>query len=62
MSHALETLAKERIAVTIAHRLSTVRHADQIIVLDKGRVVEHGNHEALLKIGGVYVGLVRSTH
>ncbi|HEV2501646.1 MAG TPA: ABC transporter ATP-binding protein [Mesorhizobium sp.] len=61
MSLALESLAQDRTTITIAHRLSTVRHADQILVLSKGRVVECGNHETLLGLGGVYAGLVRST-
>ena len=60
MSEALAMLAKDRTIITIAHRLSTVRHADQIIVIDKGRVVERGNHDELLARNGAYAQLVRS--
>lgn len=60
MSQAIEALAKGRTTITIAHRLSTVRHADQIVVLDKGRVVERGTHDALLALDGAYAELVRS--
>jgi ATP-binding cassette, subfamily B, bacterial len=55
---ALERLAEGRTTVVIAHRLSTVRDADQIAVLDGGTVVEHGTHEELLAAGGRYAELV----
>ncbi|MGY0389707.1 ABC transporter ATP-binding protein [Nocardioides sp. WG-D5] len=56
---ALDRLAEGRTTITIAHRLSTVRDADQIAVLDHGRVVEVGSHEELLLRGGAYADLVR---
>ncbi|WP_205474564.1 ABC transporter ATP-binding protein [Nocardioides sp. SYSU D00038] len=56
---ALDDLADGRTTITIAHRLSTVRDADQIAVLDAGRVVELGTHEELLLRGGRYADLVR---
>ncbi len=54
----LERLAEGRTTITIAHRLSTVRDADQIVVLDHGAIVERGTHEALLERGGHYAALV----
>ena len=54
---ALEKVAKERTTLVIAHRLSTVVGADTIIVLDEGRIVERGNHAALLAKNGLYAGL-----
>ena len=54
----LERLAEGRTTITIAHRLSTVRDADQIVVLDHGAIVERGTHEELLEQGGFYSNLV----
>ena len=56
---ALETLSEGRTTLVIAHRLSTVRNADKIIVMDQGQVVDEGTHEALLKRGGIYADLYR---
>ena len=54
----LEKLSQGRTTITIAHRLSTVRDADQIAVLDQGRIVERGTHDELLERGGLYAALV----
>ena len=58
VEEALERLAEGRTTVVIAHRLSTVREADQIVVLDDGRVAERGTHAELLAEGGRYAALV----
>jgi len=59
IQEALARLMRERTTLVIAHRLSTVEHADQIVVLDAGRVVEQGTHSQLLARGGQYAALHR---
>ena len=57
---ALEEVMKDRTVIVIAHRLSTIESADQVIVLEGGRVIEKGNHEELLGEGGAYAQLYRT--
>jgi ATP-binding cassette subfamily B protein len=57
VQEALDALAEGRTTIAIAHRLTTVRHADQILVLDRGRVVERGTHDDLAAAGGRYAAL-----
>jgi ATP-binding cassette, subfamily B, bacterial len=57
VQEALDRLAEGRTTLAIAHRLSTVRDADQILVLDHGRIVERGGHDELIRSGGRYAGL-----
>ena len=54
-----EKLTKGKLTLLISHRFSTVRMADKIVVVDKGRLIEQGSHRDLLRKGGKYAGLFR---
>ncbi len=60
VQRALATALSGRTSIVIAHRLSTVRQADQILVVDDGRIVERGSHEALIEAAGLYAELYRT--
>ncbi|MFD5008302.1 ABC transporter ATP-binding protein [Streptomyces mutabilis] len=59
VQQAIDAASAGRTTITVAHRLSTVRNADEILVLDRGRVAERGTHDELLALGGHYATLVR---
>lgn len=58
---AMQRLFKEKTVIAIAHRLSTVRHSDTILVLEKGEIVEQGNHQQLVAHNGIYAGLLQES-
>ena len=58
LTEAIENLTKQKTIIMIAHRLKTVRNADQIIVVDKGKIVQRGKHEDLMKQDGIYRNFV----
>ena len=57
IQEALDRLVAQRTVLVIAHRLSTVRRADKIVVMEQGQIIESGNHEALIELGGHYADL-----
>jgi len=59
VQEALERLMKDRTVLAIAHRLSTVRNADRILVIEEGKLVEHGPHDALIAAAGPYARLIQ---
>lgn len=60
LMEAIDALTKEKTIIMIAHRLKTVRNADQIVVIDKGRIVQQGTHNQLMKQDGIYKRFVDS--
>ncbi len=58
ITQAIENLTKEKTIIMIAHRLKTVRHADQIVVIDKGKIVQQGKHDELMEQDGIYKNFV----
>ncbi|MBR0495359.1 MAG: ABC transporter ATP-binding protein [Treponema sp.] len=60
LMEAVRELTREKTVIMIAHRLKTVRNADQIIVLDKGKIAEQGKHDELMKMNGIYAHFIDS--
>ncbi|MBE5912633.1 MAG: ABC transporter ATP-binding protein [Pseudobutyrivibrio ruminis] len=58
LTEAIENLTREKTIIMIAHRLKTVRHADQIVVIDKGKIVQQGKHDELMAVDGIYKNFV----
>lgn len=54
LTEAIENLTRQKTIIMIAHRLKTVRNADQIVVIDKGKIVQQGKHDELMKEDGIY--------
>jgi ATP-binding cassette subfamily B protein len=62
IQNAIDRLVQGRTVIVVAHRLKTVRHADQIVVLDQGRIVEQGRHDELLALNGLYARMWNRQH
>ena len=60
LMQAIKELTQEKTVIMIAHRLKTVRNADNIVVIDKGRIAEQGKHDDLIKLGGIYARFIDS--
>jgi ATP-binding cassette subfamily B protein len=60
LQRALATLFRGRTSFVVAHRLSTIRHADKVLVIEAGRLVEEGTHRQLVARGGLYASLHRA--
>ncbi|KAM0490767.1 hypothetical protein ACHAP8_011235 [Fusarium lateritium] len=60
VQQALDNVSKGRTTITIAHKLATIRNADNIVVMEKGRIIEQGTHHSLLEAGGAYCSLVKA--
>lgn len=60
VQQALDNVSKDRTTITIAHKLATIRNADNIVVMDKGAIVEQGSHRSLIAAGGAYARLVKA--
>lgn len=58
LQKAIEELTRDKTIIMIAHRLKTVRNADQILVVDEGRIVQQGRHEDLIRQKGIYADFV----
>lgn len=59
IQQAMEKISNEKTVLTIAHRISTIRNSDRILVIHKGKLVEAGSHDELIKLGGIYADLYR---
>ena len=58
IQQAIETLTKGRTTIAIAHRLSTLKNADRLVVIERGEIAEMGTHEELENLGGIYAGML----